>query len=435
MKQIIMLTGLIICVAAFFTPDAVMAAQTITVLNPSGVREDGSYVDKTLKAGMLERNIQKPRLANEFPPGGKETLKIKQDAFTEVNNLFYHRGWGDGLPIVPPTPERVAAMLKGSDLPPDFVVATIDPLGGEATVEKIAVNAVMAGCQPAYMPILIAAVEAVTQPEADLRGSSTTTSPDAPMLIVSGPIVEELGINSGSNTFGRGWRANSSISRAYHLILQNIGGSWPNVTDMSCIGQPGDFVMFMAENTRATNWGPLHATQGVPRDVSAVTVLAAEGYHGILGIGQTPERFLNLAADKIKSDNWPFRHSVLLVLANDTAEMLGREGWTRESIEKHVRERATVPLGEFKQYFLGTGADIGKGIPEWVGQSEDMNQAVPRPFIDQFLIMVAGGVGEKSMVIPGWHSGKVVSREVRLPHNWQELLRQTDESPANTPKP
>ena len=419
-----------------FFPAVVQAAtQTLTVLNPSGIREDGSYVDESLKQGMQERSITIPRMANEFPRDGKETLQIKKDAAAEVNRLFYHRGWTDGLPIVPPTPELVEAMLQGSDLEPDFVVATIDPMGGQASVEKIAINAVMAGCEPAHLPILIAAVEAVTNPDADLRGSATTTSPDAPMLIVSGSMVKDLGINDGTNTFGRGNKANASISRAFHLVLQNVGGNWPGVTDMSCIGQPGDFVMFMAENTTAApEWGPLHGTLGVPASRNAVTVLTAEGYHGILGIGQTSERFLELAADKIRSDNWAYRKGVLLVIANDTAEQLVKDGWNRASIEAFIREKSVVPLQEFKKFFVDTGADIGRSVPDWVVTETDQTKLVPRPFFDKLLILVAGGVGEKSMVIPVWHQGKAISREVRLPYNWQDLIKDTEDSPFSEKK-
>jgi hypothetical protein len=432
MKRLLLLTAVAFAVVSFIPPSIVQAAaQVITVLNPSGVREGGSYVDESLKQGMLERKITVPRKANEFPREGKETLKIKKDASTEVSRLFYHRGWTDGLPIVQPTPELVKAMLQGSDLEPDFVIAVIDPMGGQATVEKIAINAVMAGCEPAHMPILIAAIEAITNPDADLRGSATTTSPDAPMIIVSGSMVKDLGINDGANTFGRGNKANASISRAFHLILQNVGGNWPGVTDMSCIGQPGDFVMFMAENTTAAPlWGPLHGTLGVPSGRNAVTVITAEGYHGILGIGQTSERFLELAADKIRSDNWAYRKGILLVIANDTAKQLINDGWTRESIEAFIRGKAVVPLPEFKKYFIGTGADLGRDVPDWVAKETDDKKMVPRPFFDKLLILVAGGVGEKSMVIPLWAKGKAVSREVRLPYNWQDLIKDTEDWPT-----
>jgi hypothetical protein len=329
-------------------------------------------------------------------------------------------GWTDGLPIVPPTPERVARMLEGADLSADFVIASLDPMGGQATVEKIAVNAVMAGCQPAYMSILIAAVEALSDPDLDLRGVSTTTNPDTPLLLVSGPVVAELGLNCSSNTFGRGWRANASIGRALHLILQNVGGSWPGVTDMSTLGQPGEFTMLLAENAAANPWRPVHVALGLPQAASAVTVIAAEGYQGILGIGQSCEGYLKLIASALRGQDRPYRSTMLMVVAQDTAGMLARAGWTKESIERFIREEAKVPFGEVKEQFIDT--HMSRGIPAWMFNVTDPKQLVPKPFIDQFLIVVAGGPGEKSMLIPGWTAGHAVSREVRLPSNWRELV-------------
>ena len=157
-------------------------------------------------------------------------------------------------------------MLRGADLSPEFVVASLEPMGGQATIQKIAVNAVMSGCRPEYMPVLIAAVEALKNPEFDLRGISTTTNPDTPMLVVSGPIVDQLRINSGTNALGRGWRANATIGRALHLIVQNIGGSWPGITDMSCFGQPGEFSMCLGENGMANPWSSPSRHRGVSSD-------------------------------------------------------------------------------------------------------------------------------------------------------------------------
>ena len=392
----------------------------MTVLNPAGIGANNVYVDELLKTSMINTGLKKPRLAGEFPKQRAEEVEIKNDEFAEINWLFYHRGWTDGLPIVPPTPERVAQMLEGADLSPDFVIATLDPMEGQATIEKIAINAVMAGCQPAYMPILLAAVEAMADPALDLRGISTTTNPDIPLLLVSGPVVAELGLNCSTNTFGRGWRANASIGRALHLILQNVGGSWPGVTDMSTLGQPGEYSMLLAENAAATPWQPVHMALGLPRNASAVTVIGAEGYKGILGIGQSLEGYLKLVASELKGHDRPYRSTMMLVIAQDTAGMLARAGWTKESIEKFIREAARVPYSEVKEQFIDT--HMASGLPGWMFNVTDPNQLVPKPFIDQFLIVVAGGPGEKSMLIPGWAAGHAVSREVRLPSNWRELI-------------
>jgi hypothetical protein len=393
----------------------------VTVLNPSGIRHDGQYVDDVLRESMQAQNIGKPLRAGDFPHESEETLRIAADGIEEVNKVFYDRGWTDGLPIVPPTKERVQAMLTGSDISGDFVVATLEPLGGQATIEKIAVNAIMAGCEPKHMPVLVTAVELAARDEFDLRGWGTTTNPDAALMILSGPIVKDLDINDGTNTFGRGWKSNAALSRALHLIFQNIGGSWPGVTDMSTMGQPGEFVMLFAENAVANPWGPYHTAFGLPENANILTLAAVEGYSGILGIGQSREGFLKLIASWLKGHDRPYRNTILLVIAQDTAMMLANEGWTRESLISFIKEHAKVPLSEFKEQFIDTNM-AKKGVPTWVFQEKDMNRLIPKPFLDNLLVIVAGGTGEKSMLLPCWVAGSPVSAAIRLPANWKQLV-------------
>ena len=408
------------CLAAPFAAQA--AGSEITVFNPSGVRGNGQFVDELLKEAMLSQGIAKPRLAGNFPKARTETVAVVKDAFMEINALFYDRGWTDGLPIVPPTPELVADMLRGADLSPDFPLGTLAPMMGGATIEKIAVNAVMAGCEPKHMPVLTAAVDAVMRDEFDLRGWSTTTNPDAGLLIISGPIVKDLDINDGTNSFGRGWKSNATLSRAFHLILQNIGGSWPGVTDMSTMGQPGEYVMLFAENAKANPWLPFHTAFGLPEHANVVTVAAVEGYSGILGIGQSREGYLKLVANWLKGHDRPYRNTMILVVAQDTASMLAQEGWTREKIVSFIMDHAKVPLREFKEQFIDTNM-AKNGVPTWVFQEKDMDRLVSKPFMDNLLVIVAGGTGEKSMILPCWTAGKPVSAKIRLPGNWGELIK------------
>jgi hypothetical protein len=415
---------LILGMILFYFPGA-YSAEFIEVCNPAGVRPDGVYVDKLLKRTMAELGKNRPPLAGEFPEGKVEKVSIRGDAFAGVNSLFYKRGWSDGLPIVPPTPERVKDMLRGADLDPGFVVATLEPMNGQATVEKIAVNAVMAGCRPEYMPVLMAAVEAIANPLFDLKGISTTTSPDIPMLIVSGPVSRQLDINSGTNALGRGWKANATISRALHLIIQNIGGSWPDVTDMSTLGDPGDFSMMVAENEKANPWNPIHMDMGFPKSANVVTVLAAEGTISVYGIGRSSEGFLKMIADYLAGMDRAYRSTLLLVIAQDTAQMLAKDGWTKEKISQFIRENARLPFFKYKERFLDPGmARIPGGVPNWILQTKDPQALIPSPMIDQLLILVSGGPGEKSLFIPGWVYGKALSKEIRLPANWKELLEE-----------
>lgn len=395
--------------------------QAVWICNPAGVRSDGIFVDELLKRTMEREGIQKPSLAAQFPRLKWERI-VAEDPFTEINELFYKRGWTDGLPIVPPTEERVMAMLKGTDLPPEAVVGTIDPLKGQATVTKIAANAVMAGCRPEYMPILIAAVQIIADPAFNLLGIATTTNPDTPMLIVNGPIAKELHINAGTNALGRGWQANATIGRALHLIIQNIGGSWPGVTDMSCLGHPGEFAMCLAENEEKNPWEPLHVELGYPKDANVVTVLAAEGTHSVLGSGWNAEGYLSLVSDHLAGLDRAYRPIVVLIIAQDTAAMLAREGWTKETIRQFVYEHARMPFSKYKKRFLDT-RKVG-GVPGWVLEVTDPNAPIPVPFMDHFVILVAGGPGEKSMLIPVWSGCKrVMSREITLPAGWHKLVQ------------
>ncbi|WP_298068716.1 hypothetical protein [uncultured Mailhella sp.] len=386
------------------------AGAALTVCNPAGQTEDGVYIDAVLN--------QTAKRDTAFPRTERESLADADDALEAFNALFLARGWGDGLPLIPPTPERVERMAAGYDLPGDFPIATLAPMEGVATVEKIAVNAVMAGCEPRHMPLLVAAVEAVSQPEFDLRGMSTTTNPDAVLLIVSGPVVKALGLNAAGGSFGRGNRANASISRALHLIIQNVGGSRPGITDMSTLGQPGEFVMFLAENSEASPWPSWQTEFGFLPERSVVTAAAVEGYSGIMGIGYSRQEFLDLVAQWLRGHDRPYRSAIILIIAQDTAKMLAREGWTRASIRDYLRSRARVPFRDWIRQYHGA-KEARRGVPEDVLLTKDEDALIPKPFLDSLPILVAGGTGEKSMLLPCWAAGRMVSVEIRLPYGWK----------------
>jgi hypothetical protein len=394
--------------------------ETVWVYNPSGVRQEGAFVDEYLKKTMDEQKTAKPPLAGQFPRLRVERIE-SEDPFTTVNSLFYGRGWTDGLPIIPPTEDRVREMLKGTDLPPEETVAVLDPMKGQATVAKIAANAVMAGCRPEYMPVLIASVQIVADPEFNLLGVATTTNPDTPLIIVNGPIVKRLDINSGTNTMGRGWKANATIGRALHLIINNIGGSWPGVTDMSTLGHPGEFANCIAENEEKNPWGPLHVELGYTKEANVVTVVAAEGMQSILGSGWDSEGYLSLVSDHLAALDRSYRPVVVLFVAQDTAAMLMRDGFTREKIRRYIYENGRLPFLKYKKRFIDTKKV--QGVPDSILKTQDVDAMIPVPLMDHLLIVVAGGVGEKSMLVPVWAaSQKVLSKEVSLPSNWDELL-------------
>lgn len=185
-------------------------------------------------------------------------VPILSEDMEEINDLLYERNWTDGLPVIPPTESRVKRMLEGVNKEPDEVIAFLPPLQGEATVAKIAVNAVMAGCKPEYMPILIAAIQAMSEPILNLGALQTTTNPCAPLMMINGPIRNDVGLNSCAGVLGPGVRANATLGRAVRLILLNIGGARPGGLDKATQGQPGKYTFCIAENEEENPWEPLH---------------------------------------------------------------------------------------------------------------------------------------------------------------------------------
>ena len=418
------LNFLLVGLAPLITPATSAATdQILEVYNPAGVRQDGTYVDKLLKQVMRATGKTKPPLAAVFPEGRTEKVTIKKDASEEINELFYKRGWADGLPIVPPTADRVKEMLAGTDLPPDKVIVAVPPKGGQATVEKIAVNAVMAGCRPEYMPVLIAAVQAVAEPGFNLSEVATSTSHDAPLIIVNGPIAKQLEISGGSNALGRSWRANATIGRALELIINNVGGSWPGVNDMSPLGSTMEFANCIAENQEASPWSPLHVEFGRSEGSNAVTVVASESFQTVVGLGLTSKQFLDLLGDRLVGLNTGYMPALLIILNVDSADILKGDGFTKEAVKKHILERARLPFSEYKKRYLSV-QDRSARVPEAVRKTTDPNTMIGSPIIDQFLILVAGGPpGEKCVIVPVWPGSKPVNKEIKVPANWEEVLK------------
>ncbi|KAB2874509.1 MAG: hypothetical protein F9K36_07650, partial [Burkholderiaceae bacterium] len=200
----------------------------------------------------------------------------------EAVDLFFDKGWTDGLPIIPPTEQLVARLLAGvPDRDPDEVMGTVPPRWAQATARICAVNAAMAGCLPEYMPILLAAVEAVLEPGFNLGGIQATTHCATPLIVVSGPNLKSLGINAGHNVMGQGFRANATIGRALRLIMINVGGGRPGETDLAAFGTPGKFGFFLAENDEASPWEPYRVEHGFGADDTVVAAFSAEGPHSV----------------------------------------------------------------------------------------------------------------------------------------------------------
>jgi hypothetical protein len=324
--------------------------------------------------------------------------RIELDDPAEAMEYFYQQGWTDGLPVVPPTPGRVSEFLEFSGNLPEDILGMIPARNRVITAEKVAINAVMAGCLPNYMPVIVAAIEAMCQEQFNLHGISATTGGTAPLLIVNGPAVQQLNINFGVNCFGPGVRANATIGRAIRLILINVGGSIPGVLDKSSLGHPGKYSYCIAEDEEGNPWGSLSVERGIPADMSAVTVFAGEAPHYVNSqVGGTGERLVGSIANAMMGTmymggNW------VLVLCPEHVTIFKKEGWSKAQIREAVYERAVRPLAEFKRLAGYPDSTIG------AQEEKTLYHNVETP--DDLLIVTAGGkAGGFSAVIPPWAAG------------------------------
>ena len=321
-----------------------------------------------------------------------EQLKVDDD-FEAIQSLYLERGWTDGLPVVPPTPERVAAMLVATPLSPQDIIGEIPPNWGAATVEKLAVNAVMAGCKPEYFPVVIAAVEAMCEEEFNLYAIQATTHPCAPLIIVNGPICEDIGLHGGSGAFGPGWQPNATIGRSVRLVQLNVGGAHPGVGDMSTQGAPSKYTYCVAENEEANPWEPLHIERGFRADQSTVTVMAGEPPHNINDhSGSSAEDILTIIAGAISitgANNAYTGGETLLALGPEHAATIAEDGFGKQEIREWLHQNARIPL---ERYTHETMMERFQKIPDG-----------PIPMVvdpDLLTIIVLGGPGKHSSCVP-----------------------------------
>ena len=313
-------------------------------------------------------------------------------------------GQTDGLPVVIPTPERVARMITASGLDGDLTLGAVGPNLGAATVEKVCIAAVMAGCLPDHLPVVLAAVTAVCDERLDTTEWQATTHAISPLIIVNGPARSACGDIAGSfGALGPGHRANASIGRAVRLVLLNIGGARPGVSDMALLGHGAKFGAVLAELEENSPWPPLHTSLGFAASDSTVLVVGTEPPHSVISVGDAddptaPDRLLNALAATIAnvgSNNAYFRRGTVVVAINpDHATALANAGHDRASVQRALHERASNPwprLRALNPTFAGPGND------------DTMIRATARP--DDILVLVAGGGGIYSAVFPSWGAG------------------------------
>ena len=320
----------------------------------------------------------------------------------------------DGLPLVPPTMQRVAAMLAANNYAADEEISMLPPGFDTATAGDIAICAVMAGCKAEYLPVLIAAVDALSDMSFNLVGIGTTTGSAAPMYIVNGPIVEQLGLNGKNNALGSGNRANATIGRAMTLILQNIGGAIPGETDMATLGQPAKYACCFAENIDESPWAPLHVERGFSKDASVVTAV------GISGTGEVNDSDSQDATGLAQT----FAQSMLMAGISGGAGLLGggeplclfppewaamfhRDGFTKQQTKQMIWEQAVLPVEKLapaqRKHRMAAASDPSAKVIRVAEKADDL------------MIVVAGGVGRKAAYLPTWGgTTKAISREIKI---------------------
>ncbi len=325
------------------------------------------------------------------------------DSFEGVNRLVRERGWGDGLPVVPPTKERVAAMLAYCDRPWNEPVGKMAPRYGEATPLRLAANAVMAGCEPEYFPLVLLAAEALCQPAFNLYALQATTHPCAPLLIFNGPVAGEVGLNSGYNVFGPGSEANATIGRALRLALLNIGGGIPGSGDMATQGSPAKYSYCIAENEAANPWQPLQVERGFSAETTTVTVVGGEGPHNINDHESTSaEGILATIAGTMASTGANDVHyrtqQPVLVLGPEHAVTIAEAGYSKADVKRWLQEHAWLPLSKFSSENVERRLKVN--FKELYADAGPDAKVHAIKAAENLILIVAGGAGKHSAYIP-----------------------------------
>jgi thiol-disulfide isomerase/thioredoxin len=317
----------------------------------------------------------------------------------------FERGWTDGLPVVPPTPRRVLQMLAGIARDPEDVVAVVPPDLAPCTVEKVAINAVMAGCRPEYLPVVVTSLEAACTEQFNLHGVLATTYAVGPVVIVNGPITRAIGMNSGVNVLGPGNRANATIGRALQLIVRNVGGGRPGEVDRATLGGPGKYTFCFAEDEEGSPWESLSVERGLPAGVSAVTLFAGEGPKTVFDqLSRRPESLARSFAWCLRSVAHPKLardYEAFVVVSPEHGRVFREAGWTKARLRDEILTQLIIPGEE-----LVRGAD---GCAEGMPTAETLPKFLPNRL---WFVHAGGSAGLFSSIIGSWVAGEAGSQPV-----------------------
>jgi hypothetical protein len=323
-----------------------------------------------------------------------ERIEVGDDLWA-AQAFFEEKGWSDGLPIIPPTEERVAWMLAAVKRAPQDVIGAVPPRWAQATVEQIAINAVMAGCKPEYMPTLIACVEAITDPKLNLYALQATTGGPAVMIIINGPIRRQLNVNGGANALGEGWRANATIGRCIRLIQRNVGGSYPGTTCKATLGWPGKYSICIGENEEASPWEPLHVERGFKADQSTVTAISADASIRASDLDSTKAvGILTNFAQRMEGPSGP---EAIMVICPEHAKIIAGDGFSKMDVKKFVWERAAYRMKDLPDE---TFYQRVKRRSDLKLTRDSVIPVTDKP--EDILVVVAGGDGSQSQYIHVW---------------------------------
>jgi Redoxin len=346
-------------------------------------------------------------------PATRITLRDEEDPFEYCQQKF-----GDALPVVPPTVDKVAAMVKACGLAAETVIARVPPFYGEATIEKIAANAVMAGCEPPMMRVLLPLLRAACDERFNIHGVQATTHFAAPLVMINGPVRQEMGFWSKQNVFSNMARANSSLGRAFQLILLNIGGGRPDGIDMSALGNAGKFSFCIAENEEENPWEPFHVTRGLRREQSAVSLFAAEPPRGVsehtAPAGKTVLETISFALATVWSYRTCLMPEAIVILCPEHVKTIHRDGITKEQARQFLFENTGIPIRHYLKEERAEGTQLAANYKEITVRGEPCYQKFRSP--EAISIFVTGGTaGKFSAVVGSWSTGATGSQMVTHP--------------------
>ena len=357
---------------------------------------------RTLDPGVAEE------LAVRHGRSRLRSRRVDIAALEDEHEAMFDRGWTDGLPIVPPTEARVQRMLDGTTRAPDDVVTIVPPDLVTCTVEKVAVNAVMAGCRPEYLPVVLTALEAACTDEFNMHGLLATTYFSGPVVIVNGPIARAIGMNSGLNALGQGNRANATIGRALQLVVRNVGGGRPGGVDRATLGNPGKYTFCFAEAEETSPWESLAVERGIAEGASAVTLFAGEGPRGVVDqLSRDPHSLARSMAACLRTvahPKLPMGFDAVLVVSPEHARVFREGGWSKARLRDELLSHLQLPGEEIVR---GAGG-IAEGVPD------AFREATLPKFRPEGLLVVhaGGGAGLFSAIIGGWVNGAAGSQPV-----------------------